>query len=200
MRRDTVRVLTNDPREVNRVPVRLLLLTRLLLAITIAGACVHSVRAQDEPKLVPDVVDYQKLLPVLPEPPTGWTAEKPEGSTTNAGGASITTVHRDYKKGDAPNAPTTSISIIDAASNPDFVSGTTAAWNSTTTSTDGYAKSLDIDGQPGFETFENEGRHGSLWVLVAKRFLLQIDNNGQESRDLQEWLKRVDLKKLAAVK
>ena len=26
-------------------------------------------RAQNEPVLVPDAVDYQKLLPILPEPP-----------------------------------------------------------------------------------------------------------------------------------
>lgn len=156
--------------------------------------------AQDEPKLIPDVVSFEKLLPCLPEPPAGWTADKAEGSSTDAGGAKITTVHRDYKKGEADNAPTTSISILDAASNPEFVSATTGSWNMTQTTTDGYAKSLNLDGQPGFETFENESKHGSLWLFVAKRYLLQIDINGQDSKELQEWLKRVDLKKLAAVK
>lgn len=156
--------------------------------------------AQDEPKLVPDVVDFQKLLPILPETPSGWTAEKPEGSTTDAGGAKITTVHRDYKKGDADNAPTTSISIIDAAANPEFVEATTGSWKITQTTTEGYAKSIDIDGNPGFETYENDAKHGSAWLLVAKRYLLQIDINAQDSKDLQDWLKRIDLKKLAAVK
>lgn len=156
--------------------------------------------AQDEPKLVPDVVDFQKLLPVLPEAPSGWTAEKPEGSTTDAGGAKITTVHRDYKKGDADNAPTTSISIIDEASNPELVEATTGTWNVTQTTTEGYAKSIKIDDNPGFETYETEPKHGSLWLLVAKRYLLQIDINAQDSKELQEWLKRIDLKKLAAIK
>lgn len=170
----------------------------LALCCTLFGAC--AVDAQDEPKLVPDVVNFEKLLPSLPEAPAGWTAEKPEGSTTDAAEAKITTVHRDYKKGEAENAPTTSISILDSASNPEFVSATTQSWNTAQTSTEGYAKSLNIDGQPGFETFENESKHGSLWLFVAKRFLLQIDTNGQDAKELQEWLKRVDLKKLAAVK
>ena len=156
--------------------------------------------AQDEPKLVPDVVDFQKLLPVLPDAPSGWTAEKPEGSTTDAGGAKITTVHRDYKKGDADNVPTTSISIIDAAANPEFVEATTGSWKMTQTTTEGYAKSIEIDGNAGFETYDNEPKHGSLWLLVAKRYLLQIDINAQEPKDLQDWVKRIDLKKLAAVK
>ena len=56
-------------------------------------------RAQNEPILVPDAVDYQKLLPILPEPPAGWTADKPEGSTEDVGGFRITNVHRDYRQG-----------------------------------------------------------------------------------------------------
>jgi len=38
------------------------------------------VHAQNEPILVPDAVDYQKLLPILPDPPQGWVADKAEGS------------------------------------------------------------------------------------------------------------------------
>ena len=53
---------------------------------------------------------------------------------------------------------------------------------------------------PGFETFENEGKHGTLWLMVAKRYILQIETQAQDAKDLQDWLKRVDLKKLAEVK
>jgi len=109
-------------------------------------------------------------------------------------------VHRDYKKGSADNAPTTSISILDSAANPDYVTSTTAAWNMSTSTSEGYTKALKIDDMPGFETFENEGKHGTLWLMVAKRYILQIETQAQDSKDLQDWLKRIDLKKLAAVK
>src|SRR5205809_7725728 len=62
-------------------------------------------RAQNEPILVPEAVDYQKLLPILPEPPSGWTADKPEGSTEDVGGFKITNVHRHYRKGEGEKAP-----------------------------------------------------------------------------------------------
>src|SRR4029077_7987922 len=39
-------------------------------------------RAQELPSLI-NVVDYSKLLPLLPDAPAGWTAEKAEGSTTD---------------------------------------------------------------------------------------------------------------------
>lgn len=157
--------------------------------------------AEEEPApLLPEVVAAAKLLPLLPDGPAGWTADKPEGSTDDAGGVKITTVHRDYKKGTADDSPTTSISILDSAANPEYVSATTAAWNLSTSTAEGYTKALTIDGMPGFETFENEGKHGTLWLMVAKRYVLQIETQSQDSKDLQEWLKRVDLKKLAEVK
>src|SRR5438270_6976773 len=140
----------------------------------VAGFVAAEARAQNEPILVPDVVDYAKLLPILPNPPQGWSADKPEGSTTDVGGFRITNVHRDYRKGEGDKAPTTAISILDSAANPDYVEATTAAWNFTTTSTEGYSKAVTVDGNPGFETFENEGKHGKIWIMVAKRYFLQI--------------------------
>jgi hypothetical protein len=155
--------------------------------------------AQDLPSLI-NVVDYSKLLPILPEAPSGWTADKPEGSTTDAGGFKLTNVHRDYQKGEGETAPSTSISILDSAANPDYVEATTAAWNFSTTSTEGYSKAVKIDGNPGFETFENEDKHGTLWLMIAKRYFVQIETKGQDPAALQEWARRVDLKKLADVK
>jgi hypothetical protein len=169
--------------------------TLLVLALAVAVVA----RAAEEPQLA-EVVDFKKLLPLLPEGPAGWTTDKAEGSTDDNGGNKITSVHRDYKKGDADNSPTTSINILDAAGNPDYVTATTAAWSMSTSTPEGYTKTLTIEGMPGFETFENEGKHGTLWLMVAKRYVLSIETQGQESKDLQDWLKRIDVKKLAEVK
>ncbi|PYJ09721.1 MAG: hypothetical protein DMF06_08935 [Verrucomicrobia bacterium] len=200
------RVLTNGLVKVNRVqalsPEFGMKIVALALAASIALIGASDVRgAEEEPAaLIPEVVDFSKLLPLLPEAPADWTADKAEGSTDDAGGVKITSVHRDYKKGTADNAPTTSISILDSAANPEYVAATTAAWNLTATTPEGYTKALTVEGMPGFETFENEGKHGTLWLMVAKRYVLQIETQSQESKDLQDWLKRIDLKKLAAVK
>jgi hypothetical protein len=174
---------------------------QLVLAVitSFTGMIAISASAQELPSLI-NVVDYSKLLPLLPDAPAGWTADKPEGSTTDVGGFKLTNVHRDYRKGDGNKVPTTAISILDSAANPDYVEATTAAWNFTTTSTEGYSKAVTVDGNPGFETFENEGKHGTLWIMVAKRYFLQIETQGQDPAALQEWAKRVDVKKLATIK
>jgi hypothetical protein len=146
------------------------------------------------------VVDFKNLLPLLPEPPAGWTADPAEGSTDDLGETKITTVHRDYSKGEGENVPTTSISILDSVASPEYLESTIAAWNSDTSDADGYTKSLTIEGMPGFETFENDGKHGSLWLVVAKRYILQIETTAQDPAELQAWLKRLDLKKLGEIK
>jgi hypothetical protein len=170
-----------------------------ICALAFALFCVAPLIGAEEPQHL-EVVDFSKLIPILPDAPSGWTADKAEGTTDDAGGVKITSVHRDYKKGTEDNSPTTSISILDSAANPDYVASTTAAWNMSTSTPEGYTKALKIDDMPGFETFENEGKHGTLWLMVAKRYILQIETQAQDAKDLQDWLKRVDLKKLATIK
>jgi len=156
--------------------------------------------AQNEPVLVPDAVDYQKLLPILPDAPQGWTADKPDGSTEDVGGFRLTNVHRDYRKGEGDNVPTAAISILDSVANPDYVSATTAAWNNNSETSEGYSKSVTINGNPGFEAFEKDTKHATLWIMIANRYFLQIELQNQDPKELQEWVKRVDLQKLAALK
>ena len=134
---------------------------------------------QNEPVLIPDVADPAKLIPILPDAPAGWTAEKAEGSSDDVGGFKITNVHRDYRKGEGTGAPTAAISILDSVANPDYVQATTAAWSQksetpTPTPTpsnapESYSKSVTINGNPGFEAYEKDQKQASLWVMIAKR-------------------------------
>ena len=168
-----------------------------VLALLISVEIAH---AQNEPILVPEAVDYQKLLPILPEAREGWTADKAEGSTEDVGGFRITNVHRDYHKGEGEKAPSAAISILDSVANPDYVSATSAAWNDTSETADGYGKPVTIDGNAGREDYDKLQKHASLWVMVANRYFVQIELQNQDPKELQEWIKRVDLKKLAEIK
>src|SRR5437867_11998674 len=171
-----------------------------LVLTLLTGLVLGTARAQNEPILVPEAVDYQKLIPILPEAPQGWTADKQEGYTEDVGGFRITNVHRDYHKGEGEKTPTAAISILDSVANPDYVSATTAAWNSPNETADGYSKPITIDGNPGREDYDRLQKHASLWVMIANRYFVQIELQNQDPKELQDWIKRVDLKKLAAIK
>ena len=170
-----------------------------LIAITIGSVALGHAQAPPPPD-APDVVDFSKLLPLLPEAPAGWAADKPEGSTADVGGFKLTNAHRDYRKGEGKDAPTGAISILDSVSNPDYVIATTAAWNLNSETAEGYSKSVTIEGNSGFEAYEKEQKHATLWVMVAKRYFVQIELTNVDPKELQEWIKRVDLKKLAEIK
>jgi hypothetical protein len=172
----------------------------LFVGLIFPGFAASELRAQNEPILVPDVVDYKKLIPVLPEPPPGWTAEAADGSTEDVGRFKITDVHRDYRKGEGNDAPSTGITIIDSAANPDYVTATTGTWTQKSEGPEGYSKPTTIDGNPGFEAYEVEQKHASLWVMVGKRYFVEIELRNQDPKELQEWVKRIDLKKLAGIK
>src|SRR5438093_13396617 len=134
----------------------------LVAAFVLAlGFAAVELRAQNEPNLIPDVVDPAKLIPILPEAPTGWTAEKAEGSSDDVGGFKITNVHRDYRKGEAADAPTAAISILDSVAKPDYVEVATAAWDTSSETAAGYAKPVSIAGNPGREDYDKERKQAS---------------------------------------
>jgi hypothetical protein len=146
------------------------------------------------------VIPADQLLLLLPDPPAGWNADKAEGSTSRFTGFPITKVGRTYVKGDADDAPTATINIIDSANNRQFQAATKAMWNATGNTPDGYDKTVTVAGLPGFEHFANADQTGALWVIAGGRFFVQVETTRQPAADLEGWLARIDLKKLAALK
>ncbi|HEX4085266.1 MAG TPA: hypothetical protein VHY22_10170 [Chthoniobacteraceae bacterium] len=146
------------------------------------------------------VVDVGRLIPLLPEPPTGWSADKPESSSSYIGGYQVNTVSRVYVKGDADDAPTASVNIIDSANNQQFQDSTKAIWSATGSTAQGYDKDVTVAGLPGFEHYSNTDQTGVLWVVAGGRFFVQVSTTKQPPADLETWLTRIDLKKLAELK
>lgn len=148
----------------------------------------------------PPVIEAARLIALLPDAPTGWSADKPEGITSESGGFQITTASRTYVKGNADDAPTATVHIIDSANNQQFQDATKAMWGSTSSTADGYDKAVTVAGLPGFEHFANADQTGVLWVIAGGRFFVQVETTRQPAAELQTWLARVDIKKLAALK
>ena len=66
---------------------------------------------------------------------------------------------------------------------------------------DGYEKSLNLDGHPGFERWDSGSKDGELNLVVAKRFLVTIDGrNISDTKVLHEFASRIDADKLTSLK
>ncbi len=164
-----------------------------------AGAVSPSPAAAPHPS-PPPVVPFEKLMPFLPPVPDGWTAEKPGGSVTDVEVFRLSTASRTYQKGDDESAAVTTVTLLDAGGHKGYFDATTGGWKFNAQTGDGYDKAVEIDGVPGYEHFSWKANGGSLCVIVAKRFFVQIDVTNQEPRALREWLQKIDLKKLAELK
>ncbi len=66
---------------------------------------------------------------------------------------------------------------------------------------DGYEKSVNIAGNPGWEKWDKTTRSGELNVVVGKRFLVQVEGHDLEDvKALHTVLEQTDLGKLASLK
>ena len=65
---------------------------------------------------------------------------------------------------------------------------------------EGYEKGYTLDGYPAVEKYTNESKDGSLSVFIAPRYLVEVTARGLDSKALQEWWKKIDVKKLMELK
>ncbi|MHB8416698.1 MAG: hypothetical protein ACYDCL_01390 [Myxococcales bacterium] len=117
------------------------------------------------------VVSFQKLLPLLPEPPAGWTAEKADGNTMNTPQMQTTNVHRMYrsKQGNA----SMNLVITDGMSPIYAGIGMLAAISEE--STTGYRKPFNYAGGVGTEQWNSQNKNGGILLVTKNHFLIQVD-------------------------
>ncbi len=66
---------------------------------------------------------------------------------------------------------------------------------------EGYEKATTISSYPAFEKWESDSKRGEVTVFVNKRFIVEAEGSGLSStKDLQAFLDKTDLKKLADLK
>jgi len=146
------------------------------------------------------LVSHEKLTAFLPEPPPEWRGEAPQGSTTENETIRLSTARRLYVKGDAEDAPTAIITILDSASNGSYFETAPADWKTNTENADGFDRRITLEGMPAFEHYDRKARTGSLSVFVGGRYFVQVELTNLDPVHLRDWFKRIDSRGLAALK
>jgi hypothetical protein len=146
---------------------------------------------------VTDPVSFRDLMTLFPDL-DGWEKEKPTGERMNAPFAFSRAEVR-YRKGDAR----VELKIVDSGFSQMFLAPYTmflqAGYEKETSN--GYEKSTTVNGQPGWEKWNTEGKDGELNALVGKRFLFTVEGrNVDDAKFLHQIAGKVDMAKLAAMK
>ena len=154
--------------------------------------------ALSQPALEP--VDYPRLQPFLPQRVAGFAAEPATGSSSSGMGFQVSEVARTYRTGTATAEQAVSVRIADGAGNPFFLAAYAPVDPFTKERPDGYDKAFTLDGYPATESYDRLRHAGRLSVLVAGHYVVEIGVVNLPSETLHAWWKKIDAKKLAALK
>ena len=144
-----------------------------------------------------DPVSFQALQTALPEL-AGWDRSTPTGERMTAPVA-FSEAETHYTMGET----NVSVKIVDSA----FSQLLVAPWAMFLTagyereSSDGYEKSVNVDGNPGFERWNKDSRTGELNLVVAKRYLVTVEgDNINDTKVLHEFASKIDASTLSSLK
>jgi hypothetical protein len=64
----------------------------------------------------------------------------------------------------------------------------------------GYEKTTTIAGHKAKESYNREGKNGDVQLMVANRFMVEIETNGLQADEMKALVSKVDLGALASLK
>jgi hypothetical protein len=141
-------------------------------------------------------IDFNLLIPFLPNAPAGWTAEDPDGMTMNYENGSWTTASRSYSSGDDKQA---TVSIMDSAY---YAVGGWEMWGRQyeMTTTDGYFKTGTVAGFPSWESYDKNSKSYGTLVGLNNRFMVSVTIDNGAKADLDLFLNSINYQGIAALK
>jgi hypothetical protein len=151
-------------------------------------------------KGIADPVDFRKLKELLPEKAAGLKRIEATGERSGAMGFTISRAEAKY--GD-DGQTAVHIEIFDTGGIAGVGTMVLAAWTMADidkeTST-GYEKTTTLEGYKGYEKYDSQSKSGELNVLVADRFVVNINGNNLSDKKLKSILTSLDLNKLSKLK
>ena len=165
----------------------------VFLAVFLVFSVVSGAIQQQKPV---DPVNFRELLFFLVDLP-GWEAdEEPEGSSVTYGEYKISQVQRSYSAGEK----SLSITVVDGAYVPMAYTTFQAYKTFEMDTSDRYVKGTTFKSYPGVEGYEYEPKSGFLMVLVADRFLVNVEGDSIENvNEIKEVANHLPWSKLASV-
>jgi MYXO-CTERM domain-containing protein len=166
------------------------------LLVGLMGVCIVSTAIASGAEEGTQAVKYDKLIPFLPKAPSGWDGEKPVGQTFTSGEGTWSMASSDYTKTGSEDV-TANVMITDYAL---YTTGWTGAWNNffVYESTEGYTKSVTVQGYPAWEIYTKDTGDYSLSVAVNERFLIFINTNSDKDT-LYDFANAINYKGIGAL-
>jgi len=161
-----------------------------------AGAMAGAATAANGGKAV-DPVSFRDLQPLLPSV-SGWTMNKPRGERMTSPVA-FSQTEATYSNGNQR----VDVKIVDSGFHQILLAPWTMflARGYERETDSGYEKSVELNGNPGFEKWDSDDKSGELNLVVAKRFLVTVEGDRiTDAKVLHEFMSKLDTAKLAGLR
>jgi hypothetical protein len=157
-----------------------------------------SPQTNQNPAALTTPVDFEQLIALLPEAPSGWTRGKPRGGQVGMG-AAISTAEATYENGDS----LIHLEMIDSSFNPVYLAPLqfSLAAGYSERSPNGYTKATPIGASPGFEKWDNETKSAEVTMVVANRIIVSAKGRNVDNVDgTRKLVMAVDQSKVRALR
>lgn len=143
------------------------------------------------------VVDFRELRALFPESIGAYKRTKSSGEKSGAMGMAISQAEGRYEN----SAALLQIKLADygAMGMASMLSAAWAVGEIDRESDSGFERTFQKDGHRGVERYDADAKYGDLQLLVANRFMVEIEVRDGAPADLRAALDALDLKKLAAL-
>lgn len=128
-----------------------------------------------------DPVSWESLIELLPDAPSGWTADEPSGQTMSSPGFSVSMSERSYQSESTDED--VEIVLVDNAYSENSPWATQFDTAFEFSSSDGHVRHTEVHGYPAIDIYSAPDDYDFL-VLVSERFFVSISSDTEESRDL----------------
>ena len=145
-------------------------------------------------------VDFRELKALLPESLPALTRKNLEGERSGAMGIDVSMASADYAN---ENGTSLNVKISDMGSLTGAMRMATLGWTMAQIdreSNDGYERTTTFNGYKAWEKYWTSTKHGELHVLVAGRFVVEVNGSECEMSQIKDAAAKVDLNKLAGMK
>jgi len=143
-------------------------------------------------------VDYKALKALLPETAADLARESAEGEKSGAMGVKVSMARARY----ANEESSLEIEITDMGTASGLTAMASAAWtlvDMDKESDAGYERTTTFRGHRAFEEYDNNAQRGEMRVLVAKRFIVNVQGSNLPMDRIKSAVNEVDLGQLAAL-
>jgi hypothetical protein len=166
----------------------------------------QAAHAQDRPATQPTTaqpVDFHKLQELMPDEAVGVKRSDLGGENVSVGSMPFSRASADYTKPDSDGSDAhASIEVTDYGAAPQMLAGMTA-WRVVPVNVEndqGYTRTVKLKDLPAMEIYTKDGDSRQLMVLVAERFLVQLETAHVPEADFKKLVESLPLEKLATLR